>query len=114
MSIFGYIDSKNLSSNFGNNFRTPSVPFYINSFNECRAARVGRFTLMSVVGAPLQILPLENNMKTPKSFGGTFGVLNFAMLLIIIMYVAMGFLGYMKYGSGALGSITLNLPKDEM
>jgi len=53
-------------------------------------------------------------MKTPKSFGSTFGVLNFSMLMIIVMYVGMGFLGYMKYGSGALGSITLNLPTDEM
>ena len=91
-----------------------SVPFYINPSNEYRAASAGRFTLVNVVGAPLQILPLENNMKTPKSFGGKFGVLNFSMLLIIVMYVGMGFLGYMKYGSEALGSITLNLPTDEM
>ena len=69
---------------------------------------------MTVVAWSLQILPLENNMTTPKSFGSTFGVLNVAMSLIIIMYVGMGFLGYMKYGSGALGSITLNLPTDEM
>jgi proton-coupled amino acid transporter len=69
---------------------------------------------MTGVAGPLQILPLENNMKTPKSFAGTFGVLNVAMSLIIFMYVGMGFLGYMKYGSEALGSITLNLPTDEM
>jgi proton-coupled amino acid transporter len=62
----------------------------------------------------VQILPLENNMKTPKSFGGNFGVLNRAMLLIITLYVVMGFFGYIKYGSGALGSITLNLPTKEM
>lgn len=62
----------------------------------------------------LQILPLENNMETPKSFGGTCGVLNISMVLIITLYVGMGFFGYMKYGSGALGSITLNLPPDEM
>jgi proton-coupled amino acid transporter len=53
-------------------------------------------------------------MKTPKSFGGTFGVLNCAMVLIVALYVGMGFFGYMKYGSGALGSITLNLPSNEM
>lgn len=60
------------------------------------------------------ILPLENNMKTPKSFGGSFGVLNRAMVLIIIMYVGMGFFGYIKYGSEALGSITLNLPNKDI
>jgi proton-coupled amino acid transporter len=53
-------------------------------------------------------------MKTPKSFGGTFGVLNRAMVVIIALYVGMGFFGYIKYGSGALGSITLNLPTEEM
>jgi proton-coupled amino acid transporter len=70
--------------------------------------------LTKPVALPLQILPLENNMKTPRSFAGVCGVLNVAMLLIIVMYVAMGFLGYLKYGAGALGSITLNLPTDEM
>lgn len=75
---------------------------------------VSMLAVMNLIAVSLQILPLENNMKTPKSFGRPFGVLNMAMLLIIIMYVGMGFLGYMKYGSGALGSITLNLPTDEM
>lgn len=60
------------------------------------------------------ILPLENNMKTPKSFGGTVGVLNRAMVLIIILYVGMGFFGYMRYGDKCEGSITLNLPPEEV
>ncbi|KAJ9585748.1 hypothetical protein L9F63_002443, partial [Diploptera punctata] len=60
------------------------------------------------------ILPLENNMKTPKSFAGSFGVLNRAMVLIIVMYVGMGLFGYIKYGNEALGSITLNLPETEI
>lgn len=49
-------------------------------------------------------------MKTPKSFGGSFGVLNRAMVSIIVLYVGMGFFGYIKYGEDVLGSITLNLP----
>ncbi|XP_067003585.1 proton-coupled amino acid transporter-like protein CG1139 [Anabrus simplex] len=60
------------------------------------------------------ILPLENNMKTPKSFGGPVGVLNKAMFVIILLYVGIGFLGYMRFGSEVAGSITLNLPKDEI
>ncbi|VVC86281.1 unnamed protein product, partial [Leptidea sinapis] len=56
------------------------------------------------------ILPLENEMKTPKDFVGKFGVLNQAMISIIILYVGMGLFGYLQYGNEAAGSITLNLP----
>lgn len=49
-------------------------------------------------------------MKTPKDFVGKYGVLNRAMITIIILYVGMGLFGYLQYGDAALGSITLNLP----
>ncbi|KAM3968643.1 proton-coupled amino acid transporter-like protein acs [Aphomia sociella] len=58
------------------------------------------------------ILPLENEMKTPRDFVGKFGVLNRAMISIIILYVGMGLFGYMQYGDNAVGSITLNLPSE--
>lgn len=51
-------------------------------------------------------------MKTPKSFGGSFGVLNRAMILIVLLYVGMGLFGYMNYGPSVMGSITLNLPNE--
>ncbi|VVC27247.1 Amino acid transporter, transmembrane domain [Cinara cedri] len=60
------------------------------------------------------VLALENNMKTPASFGGTTGVLNVGMTAITIMYVAMGFFGYVKYGLDTQGSVTLNIPKNEI
>lgn len=53
-------------------------------------------------------------MKTPASFGGTTGVLNVGMFAITLMYVAMGFFGYVKYGEFAKGSVTLNLPERDM
>lgn len=56
-----------------------------------------------------QIMPLENEMKTPKSFGGTVGVLNIGMVTIIILYVGMGFLGYLAYGDGVGGSISYSI-----
>lgn len=59
-----------------------------------------------------QIMPLENEMKTPKSFGGKVGVLNISMVSIVILYVGMGFFGYLKYGDESKGSITLNLPDE--
>lgn len=59
-------------------------------------------------------MPLENEMKTPKSFGGSTGVLNKSMILIVILYVVMGLFGYLKYGPDSKGSITLNLPTNEL
>lgn len=59
-------------------------------------------------------MPLENEMKTPKAFGGVFGILNIGMGTIIALYIGMGFLGYLSYGSEVESSITLNLEKDEM
>lgn len=58
-------------------------------------------------------MPLENEMKNPKSFGKPFGVLNVAMALIIVLYVGMGFFGYLRYGEDSKGSITLNIPSGD-
>uniref|UniRef100_T1PCX6 Transmembrane amino acid transporter protein n=1 Tax=Musca domestica TaxID=7370 RepID=T1PCX6_MUSDO len=60
------------------------------------------------------ILPLENEMKTPKKFGGSCGVLNVSMILIVFLYVSMGLFGYLNYGDDIEGSITLNLPAKEV
>ncbi|KAF5294463.1 hypothetical protein FQR65_LT01589 [Abscondita terminalis] len=60
------------------------------------------------------VIALENNMKTPKSFGGSFGVLNIAMFFITLSYVGMGFLGYWRYGEDTLPSITLNLGDNDV
>lgn len=53
-------------------------------------------------------------MKTPKAFGGSTGVLNKSMILIVFLYVGMGLFGYLNYGDASKGSITLNLPEGEM
>ncbi|KAF5272698.1 hypothetical protein FQA39_LY07725 [Lamprigera yunnana] len=60
------------------------------------------------------VIALENNMKTPKSFGGRFGVLNNAMFCITLSYVGMGFLGYWRYGPLTKSTITLNFPKTDV
>lgn len=60
------------------------------------------------------VMPLENEMKRPKAFGGTTGILNRAMVLIIVMYISLGFAGYIKYGSKIQPTITVNLPEDEL
>lgn len=59
-----------------------------------------------------QILPLENEMKSPRDFVSKFGVLNCSMVSIIVLYVGMGLFGYLRYGDDSEGSITLNLPSE--
>ncbi|XP_026295649.1 proton-coupled amino acid transporter-like protein CG1139 isoform X2 [Apis mellifera] len=60
------------------------------------------------------IIALENNMKTPQYFGGYCGVLNIGMTVIVALYIVMGFFGYIKYGSNVEGSVTFNLPSEEI
>ncbi|XP_012236040.1 proton-coupled amino acid transporter-like protein CG1139 [Linepithema humile] len=59
------------------------------------------------------VMPLENEMKTPRSFMKPCGVLNIAMGVIVVLYAVLGFFGYIRYGSKIAGSITLNLPTHE-
>lgn len=59
-------------------------------------------------------MPLENSMKTPRNFIGICGVLNQGMGGVTLVYILLGFLGYVKYGDSAEGSITLNLPTEEI
>lgn len=60
------------------------------------------------------IMPLENEMKTPESFGSKCGVLNIAIFIIVLLYVFMGLMGYLAYGENVRDSITLNLKHDEV
>lgn len=59
-------------------------------------------------------MPLENNMKTPQHFIGWRGVLNMGMSFVAVVYAVLGFFGYLKYGDETKGSITLNLPNEEL
>lgn len=55
------------------------------------------------------IMPLENEMKTPKSYVGVTGVLSRAFIVIVVLYIGMGLFGYLKYSDAIRESITLNL-----
>lgn len=59
-------------------------------------------------------MPIENEMKKPKDFRGVTGILNRAMFLIVFMYVSIGLLGYLRYGTEVEATVTVNLPKDEL
>jgi len=60
------------------------------------------------------VLPLENQMRHPSAMKGWNGVLNTAMTIVACLYIAVGFYGYLQYGEKVTGSITLNLPPDEI
>lgn len=60
------------------------------------------------------VMPLENNMKTPQHFLGICGVLSQGMSGVTLIYMLLGFLGYLRYGDETGDSITLNLPTDEI
>ncbi|KAK4872817.1 hypothetical protein RN001_014846 [Aquatica leii] len=71
-------------------------------------------TVLFALEAVGVIMPLENEMKTPQSFGGTFGVLNIGLSVVLTLYLGMGLLGYLAYGALVEGSITLNLPDEDI
>ena len=45
---------------------------------------------------------------------GWGGVLNFSMVTIALLYIFMGFFGYLRYGGHIMSSITLNLPESPL
>lgn len=55
-------------------------------------------------------MPVYKSLKKPHSFGGFFGVLNQSMFIVMVLYLVVGFFGYLKYGNEVHGSITLDLP----
>lgn len=36
------------------------------------------------------------------------------MVIIVVLYVGMGLFGYLRFGADVKGSITLNLPENDM
>ncbi|XP_062608737.1 neutral amino acid uniporter 4-like isoform X1 [Saccostrea cucullata] len=60
------------------------------------------------------VMPLKNKARDEMDFSRRYGLLTLGMTIVIALYLAIGFLGYLKYGDHALGSITLNLPPVDM
>ncbi|XP_012532802.1 proton-coupled amino acid transporter 1 isoform X2 [Monomorium pharaonis] len=60
------------------------------------------------------VLPLKNEMRKPSNFSRPLGVLNVGMVIVGSMFVAIGFLSYLKYGDKIAGSVTLNLESKEI
>ncbi|CAG9562915.1 unnamed protein product [Danaus chrysippus] len=60
------------------------------------------------------VMPVENEMTKPQQFLGCPGVLNIAMTAVVALYTFVGFSGYLNFGEEVRGSLTLNLPQDEI
>lgn len=60
------------------------------------------------------VMSLENDMENPTHFIRCPGVLHIGMGCVTVLYVVFGFCGYLKFGQHVEGSITLNLPHDEL
>ncbi|XP_014243772.1 proton-coupled amino acid transporter-like protein CG1139 [Cimex lectularius] len=92
-------------------FPSPST---VEAFGKVRNYALYFGTVLFALEAVGVVVALENNMKNPKAFGGYFGVLNQGMGLVTFMYMFVGFVGYVKYGDKARGSVSLNIPNNEI
>ncbi|KAM7357065.1 arcus isoform 2-T2 [Cochliomyia hominivorax] len=71
-------------------------------------------TVLFALEAVGVILAIEENMKTPKAYLKPFGIMNIGMTIVLSLYVILGFFGYWKYGDASKGSVTLNIPQEEI
>lgn len=53
-------------------------------------------------------------MREPKKFRQPIGVFNVGIVLTALLFAITGMCGYMKYGTAAQGSMTLNIAEDQM
>lgn len=60
------------------------------------------------------VMPVENSMKNPHHFLGCPSVLNITMTIVVSLYTVLGVFGYLKYTEDIKGSITLNIPTEDI
>jgi proton-coupled amino acid transporter len=60
------------------------------------------------------VLPIYTRMKRQEQMGGLFGLVNISYTLLLGLYMLLGVLGYLRFGSEVADSITLNLPKEPL
>lgn len=53
------------------------------------------------------VMPVENDMQKPQHFLGCPGVLNTAMITVVVLYAVIGFFGYVRYGEEVRGNVDL-------
>ncbi|KAG8292357.1 hypothetical protein J6590_042593 [Homalodisca vitripennis] len=68
----------------------------------------------SYTNTDTMVLPLQSEMKNPEKFSTPLGVLNVGNLIVTVLLLSTGFIGYLKYGEAVEGSLTLNLPYESI
>ncbi|VDM56791.1 unnamed protein product [Angiostrongylus costaricensis] len=68
-------------------------------------------TVMFAFEGVAVVLPIESQMDEPLHFVTNNGVLNTSCLLVLIVYMTVGFFGYLRFGSDVKDTLTLNLPQ---
>ncbi|KAH8262481.1 hypothetical protein KR026_008048, partial [Drosophila bipectinata] len=59
------------------------------------------------------MLAIEAKMKHPEQYIGWFGIMDIAVVFIVISYIFFGVMGYWKYGDDIQTALSLNLPTEE-
>lgn len=67
-------------------------------------------TVMFAFEGVAVVLPIENQMDEPIHFITPNGVLNTSCLLVLFLYMTVGFFGFLRYGDDIKDTLTLNLP----
>jgi len=71
-------------------------------------------TALFAFGGIAVVLPVQNQMTHPKDMLGPSGAIVISILFCGVVYLAMGFCGFIKFGIDTLPSISLNLPADNL
>lgn len=92
-----------------------AMPSHANTenFTSLPKAALGFGSAMFAFEGISVVLPIYTRMKKPEQMGGVFGLINVSYVILLILYSAVGIMGYLVFGDKVEGSITLNLPNDD-
>lgn len=60
------------------------------------------------------VLPVYTRLKHQEQMGSLLGLINLSYMFLLGLYMLIGVLGYLRFGSHVADSITLNLPKEPL
>ncbi|CAG2119646.1 unnamed protein product [Medioppia subpectinata] len=59
-------------------------------------------------------MPLYRAVRNKYNFSKATGVVNVALIIVVILYLGIGLLGYLKYGADVGDVLTLSLPNEPL